>query len=364
MVHQGVEERRRCRRGSRRVKTTISDCGWSTGRLPPAFQCQPARKLAGTTWDSQTRRRPTARTLGLHAPSSSSFQSCRGNLQCAAQALAHQVQYSHAGARLWSSAGGFRRAGIWLVYAYFTANVEIMTSRLKDDERAEQGLCITPAVDTGGSRTSARGKTMIEKVMQVRAAAAAKAATKAGAAADAAVAKVALAGALRARTRSLWGGAGLQVPNVASQRTRILRVILICSVFRCRSRKAPSTLCIYSIVCTYLFAYIACIVIIIYCINHALAYVAYIAYVAYCKYYAYWHMLNVYAYILYYVHCTYIVKVYPAMDLHIYYTYMHSICRMLSILYILHILHILCMMYNLHILCILLKNLQYIYIYI
>ena len=281
MVHQGVEERRRCRRGSRRVKTTISDCGWSTGRLPPAFQCQPARKLAGTTWDSQTRRRPTARTLGLHAPSSSSFQSCRGNLQCAAQALAHQVQYSHAGARLWSSAGGFRRAGIWLVYAYFTANVEIMTSRLKDDERAEQGLCITPAVDTGGSRTSARGKTMIEKVMQVRAAAAAKAATKAGAAADAAAAKVALAGALRARTRSLWAGAGLQVLYVASRRTRILRVILICSVFCCRSRKAPTSpkyfmhifyclhifICIYCMYCHYHTLHKSCISICcIYCI--------------------------------------------------------------------------------------------------
>ena len=33
-----------------------------------------------------------------------------------------------------------------------------MISRLKDDEWAERGLPITPAVDTGGSRTSVRGR--------------------------------------------------------------------------------------------------------------------------------------------------------------------------------------------------------------
>ena len=36
---------------------------------------------------------------------------------------------------------------------WFT-NVELMISRLKDYKWAERGLPITPAVDTGGSRTS------------------------------------------------------------------------------------------------------------------------------------------------------------------------------------------------------------------
>ena len=53
-----------------RLQTTMSDCGWSTTRFP----------LPGTTWDCRTRRRHTARTLWLHAPSSS-FQSCRVNLR-------------------------------------------------------------------------------------------------------------------------------------------------------------------------------------------------------------------------------------------------------------------------------------------
>ena len=40
---------------------------------------------------------------------------------------------------------------------WFT-NVELMISRLKDYKWAERGLPITPAVDTGGSRTSVRGR--------------------------------------------------------------------------------------------------------------------------------------------------------------------------------------------------------------
>ena len=70
------------------------------------------------------------------------------------------------------------------------ANVELMIARLKDDERAEQGLHITPAVDTGGPRTSARCR----DIAQSRAWRAA--------AVDAAAAKAARAGALRAHTRT------------------------------------------------------------------------------------------------------------------------------------------------------------------
>ena len=51
---------------------------------------------------------------------------------------------------------------------WFKANVELMISRLKDDERAERGLRITPAVNTGGSRTSARGKVIAQRFLEAR----------------------------------------------------------------------------------------------------------------------------------------------------------------------------------------------------
>ena len=69
---------------------------------------------------------------------------------------------------------------------WFKANVELMISRLKDDEWAEQGLPITPAVDTGASRPSAaRGRII------------AQACAGNAVAVDAAAAKAACAGALR-----------------------------------------------------------------------------------------------------------------------------------------------------------------------
>ena len=68
-----------------------------------------------------------------------------------------------------------------------------MISKLKDDERAQRGIPITLAVDTGGSRTSASGRV----IAQARAGKAA-----AGAAA---AAKAACAGALRARTYTEGG---------------------------------------------------------------------------------------------------------------------------------------------------------------
>ena len=81
----------------------------------------------------------------------------------------------------------------WMNLTALRANVELMIwreSRLKDDERAEQGLPITPAVDTGGARTSARCR-VIAQTRAWRAAAV-----------DAAAAKAARAGALRAHTRT------------------------------------------------------------------------------------------------------------------------------------------------------------------
>ena len=67
------------------------------------------------------------------------------------------------------------------------ANVELMILRLKNDEWADRRLPITPAVDTGGSRTSARGRV----IAQARAGRAA--------AVDATAAKAARTGASRAR---------------------------------------------------------------------------------------------------------------------------------------------------------------------
>ena len=113
---------------------------------------------------------------------------CRGQ-QRASQALAHQVQSAHAGVRFDEAPVDFdEQESDW-----FKANVELMISRLKDDERAERGLPITPAVDTGGSRTSARGGV----IAQARAGKAA--------AGDVAAAKATRAGALRARTYAEGG---------------------------------------------------------------------------------------------------------------------------------------------------------------
>ena len=165
---------------------------------------------------------------------------------------------------------------------WFEANVELMISRLKNDDWAELGLPgpITPAVDIGGSRTSVSGRV----IAQARAGKAA--------AVYAAQAKAARAGALRSHThkhthihslcrrrrnvqvpclararaftegarahaQSVWGRARLQVLNVASRRTRTRKVILILRRFR----KVPSSLCIcvvlpYAHVCNHL-AYIA-----------------------------------------------------------------------------------------------------------
>ena len=81
---------------------------------------------------------------------------------------------------------------------WFKANVELMISRLKDDERAERGLRITPAVNTGGSRTSARGKVIAQRMVEAQVQARAGKA----AAGDAATVKAARAGALRAHTRT------------------------------------------------------------------------------------------------------------------------------------------------------------------
>ena len=78
---------------------------------------------------------------------------------------------------------------------WFKANVELMISRLKDDERAERGLRITPAVNTGGSRTSARGKVVAQRLLEAQKQARAGKA----AAGDAATEKAARAGASRAR---------------------------------------------------------------------------------------------------------------------------------------------------------------------
>ena len=185
---------------------------------------------------------------------------------------------------------------------WFKANVELMISRLKDDEWAEQGLPITPAVDTGASRPSAaRGRII------------AQACAGNAVAVDAAAAKAACAGALRshkhthvhssltlpakafslharahslsprAHAQSVWGGAGLQVLNVASRRTRTQKVILILMILMIlmwRFRKVPSTLCMCVVlpcsqICNHL-AYIA-----------YLTYILYFAYFAYCLYAAY-----------------------------------------------------------------------------
>ena len=73
---------------------------------------------------------------------------------------------------------------------WFKATVELMISRLKDDEWAELGLPILPAVDISGSRTSVRGRV----IAQARAGKAA--------AVDAAAAKAARAGALRAHKQT------------------------------------------------------------------------------------------------------------------------------------------------------------------
>ena len=47
---------------------------------------------------------------------------------------------------------------------WFKANVELMISRLKNDDWAELGLPgpITPAVDIGGSRTSVSGRVIAQ----------------------------------------------------------------------------------------------------------------------------------------------------------------------------------------------------------
>ena len=71
----------------------------------------------------------------------------------------------------------------------------------------------------------------------------------------------------RAHAQSVLGGAGLQVLNVASRRTRTLKVILIWRWFR----KVPSTSCV-CVVLPYARIY-----------NH----IAYIAYLAYFLYLAY-----------------------------------------------------------------------------
>ena len=188
----------------------------------------------------------------------------RGIGSGACSVCSHQVQSAHA------PVGFDEHESDW-----FNADGELMISRLMDDEWAERGLPIAPAVDTGGSRTSARGRVI------------ARARAGKAAAVDAAAAKAARADALRAHTHtfthfaceggtcrclalhahahslsihSVWGGAGLQVLNVASRVTRARKVIRIWRRFR----KAPRTLCNVFI------SYIAYIVYMlhIYCILH------------------------------------------------------------------------------------------------
>ena len=103
----------------------------------------------------------------------------RGIGSGACSVCSHQVQSAHA------PVGFDEHESDW-----FNADGELMISRLMDDEWAERGLPIAPAVDTGGSRTSARGRVI------------ARARAGKAAAVDAAAAKAARADALRAHTHT------------------------------------------------------------------------------------------------------------------------------------------------------------------
>ena len=72
-------------------------------------------------------------------------------VSCACSVCSHKVQCAHAPMDF------DEHESDW-----FKANVELMISRLKDDEWAKRGLPITPAVDIGGSSTSVRGRVIAQ----------------------------------------------------------------------------------------------------------------------------------------------------------------------------------------------------------
>ena len=156
-----------------------------------------------------------------------------------------------------------------------------MISRLEDDERAEQGLPITPAVDTCWSSTCKRCRVLV----QVHAWKAA--------AVDSAVAKAAREGALRARTHTHTHSLTLPAKEERAGDLPSTRADIHCARWHIHSdsvQKGPKYfmhfLCIAT--CTYMQPLqpycIYCICDILFIASIYIAYCLYVTYILYIAY--------------------------------------------------------------------------------
>ena len=169
-----------------RVNAHAVDAGGEEEESRRRFQNVDTRiPLPGTTWDSQMQTRPTARSLCQHAPSFFLY---------IPELPMKYPDVNNALHKHWITkykvpmkVADFHDAPISFDEGeidWFKANVELIISMLSEDQRAERGLRVTPALQGGRLCSTAPTKAMVQGKAAATAAAAQATAAQAKAAAQ------------------------------------------------------------------------------------------------------------------------------------------------------------------------------------